>query len=36
MKYQVEEGDGVKEAGTGPDKSTYKNENLGNTTYNDS
>ena len=28
----MEEGDGVKEAGTGPDKSTYKNENLGNTT----
>lgn len=32
IEYSVEEGDGVKEAGTGPDKSTYKNENLGNTT----
>ena len=32
VEYSVEEGDGVKEAGTGPDKSTYKNENLGNTT----
>lgn len=26
IEYSVEEGDGVKEAGTGPDKSTYKNE----------
>lgn len=32
VEYSVEEGDGVKEAGTGPDKSTYKDETMGNTT----
>ena len=32
IEYSVEEGDGVEEAGTKPDKSTYKDENLGNTT----
>lgn len=32
IAYSIGEGDGVEEAGTGPDKCTYMNENLGNTT----
>lgn len=32
IEYSVEEGDGVEEAGTEPDKSTYKDENIGDQT----
>ena len=32
IEYSVEEGDGVEEAGTEPDKSTYKDETIGNKT----
>lgn len=32
IEYSLEEGDGVEEAGTEPDKSTYKDETIGNQT----